>query len=135
MGFNNKQDVMHREDKSNYLLFIEPKIEQKSVVPVNDELVKIMRIALNDAVKGSSSYSNLTDTGTFTIGNAYRGVHHNCDGVASDNQDYALGNGMITNSLAVHYLTWFRDAIPESEFAKLRDLEKFYGKSTIKLDF
>jgi hypothetical protein len=35
---------------------------------------------------------------------------------------------LITNTLALHYLAWFRKAIPEADFKKLEELQRFYGR-------
>lgn len=46
---------------------------------------------------------------------------HDCVcGVRSDNCEWLLPCGLITNNLAVHYLARHRDDIPRSEIEKLR---------------
>ncbi len=50
---------MHREDNSNYLLFIEPSAENKLKVPINDELTDLMEMALSKAKEGVSNYSTM----------------------------------------------------------------------------
>lgn len=120
---------MIRNDDSNFLLFIEPNIEDKSEEPVVDELVTILMLAIQDAKKGVSNYSRTEDKEVwFKEGTGYKGVHHNCDGACSANYDLLLPNGMITNTLAIHYLKYFRKAIPESDFKKLQELQRFYGR-------
>jgi hypothetical protein len=139
---------MHREDNSKYLLYIEPKVIDKLKEPINDELVKIMELALSKAKSGAASYSKLEDMGdgyefewndpkngtqkrlvtSFSEGNAYRGSHRTECGEKSSNKDYVLENGMITNSLAPFYLKWYRFAIPESEMRKVEQLVNFYKK-------
>lgn len=120
---------MHREDNSKYLLYLEFKKELKSPVPIDDELVKILTLAIGEAKKGTSRYSDPQDQGTFVDGNAFRGSHRTDCGMMSSNCDYQLSNGMITNSLAPYYLMWYREHIPESELDKLAELERHYGKS------
>ncbi len=121
---------MHRVDNSKYLLFLEFSKDLKSLIPVNDEIVKILTLALGEAKKGCSGYSDLKDTDShFTEGCAYKGVHYTDCGAHSSNCDYLLPNGMITNSLAPYYLMWYREHIPESELDKIAELEKYYGKA------
>ena len=52
---------MHRNDKSKYLLYIEPKKEEKLKEPINDELTELMEMALSKAKAGTSRYSHLDD--------------------------------------------------------------------------
>lgn len=102
-----------------------------------------MEYALSKAVKGTSRYHNLSDDGDgfeFTQqngltriwpsfndkGKGYMGSHNTECGERSDNYDYLLENGMITNSLAPFYLKWYRYSIPESEMKKVNELYKFY---------
>ena len=54
---------MHREDDSKYLLYIEPKLEDRLKEPIDDDLVKMMEMALSKSIKGTAYYSNLDDTG------------------------------------------------------------------------
>ena len=54
---------MHRNDKSKYLLYIEPKKEEKLKEPINDELTELMEMALSKAKAGTSRYSHLDDMG------------------------------------------------------------------------
>ena len=137
---------MHREDNSKYLLYIEPKAEDRLKEPIDDNLTKMMEMALSKAKKGSSNYSDLKDMGdgfdwvmqgvkykgetrrvpSFNDRSAYRGYHRTECGKSSSNCDYLLENGMITNSLAPYYLKWYRYSIPETEMKKVLELEKFY---------
>jgi len=50
---------MHREDNSKYLLYIEPKKEQKSTEPNNDGLANIMEDLISKAKIGTASYKIL----------------------------------------------------------------------------
>lgn len=115
---------MHRIDNSKYLLYIEPKKEEKSLEPNNDGLADIVENLIKNAKQGTARYSSLEDQGTFQEGYGYKGVHYTECGERSSNHDYLLENGMITNSLAPFYLRWYRDAIPESEMKKVNQLLK-----------
>jgi len=119
---------MNRVDDSKYLLYLEFDKKDKREKPFNDEIVKLMYMALADAKEGTSKYSDPKDKGTFDSGDAYLGVFTAADGARSTNCDYLLINGMITNSLAPYYLLWYRDVIPESEMEKVLQLEIAYGK-------
>lgn len=118
---------MHREDNSNYLLFIEPLAINKAKEPLNDKIVKLMEIALENSVPGISSYSNLDDRGFFREDSMYKGFHITDCGENAGNQDYLLKNGMITNKLASYYLKWYRNFIPVSEMNKIHKLLLFYS--------
>lgn len=120
---------MNRSDDSKFLLFIEPNKNQKSKEPINDKLTELMKRALEKATTGTSNYSNTDQEAQFRPKSMYKGLHRTMCGEYSDNKDYLLENGMITNSLAVFYLQYYRSAIPKTELKKLSDLEKFYGKS------
>lgn len=117
---------MHREDNSNYLLFIEPKKEDKLKDPINDELTELMEMALSKSLKGVSMYSTTLDKGSFREGVGYKGFHRTECGERSSSCDYLLQNGMITNSLAPFYLRWYRYSIPESEMLKVKKLKEYY---------
>jgi hypothetical protein len=54
----------------------------------------------------------------------YRGFHVCACGVFSDNKDHWVGNGdgLLTNSLCVHYLAFHRDDVPQEELDKVRAL-------------
>lgn len=124
---------MHREDNSLYLLYIEPKIEEKLQEPIEDELVQLMELALSKAKKGTSIYSNKENNGlidgkpAFRVESAFKGTHITECGERSSNCDYLLENYMITNSLAPFYLRWYRNSIPKSEMIKLKKLQDFYN--------
>jgi hypothetical protein len=120
---------MHREDDSNYLLFIEPCSLDKLKEPVDDDLTRLMENALSKAKLGTSHYSSLDDEGTFRQGSGFRGSHCTECGERSSNVDYLLENGMITNSLAAFYLRWYRYSIPEKEMVKVLKLKDFYDNN------
>jgi len=135
---------MHREDNSKYLLYIEPKASEKLKEPIDDELVHVMEIAMSKSIKGSSRYDVRNDMGdgynhgikvdgsirrlpSFAKRGAFMGWHTTDCGEKSDNHDYLLENGMITNSLAPFYLRWYRYSIPETEMKKVHELAEFYS--------
>ena len=119
---------MHRNDKSFYFLYIEPSVEDKSDQPLDDIYTESIRYFLDNAkIGGSHGYSNLKCQGDhFTEGAAFLGCHKNCDGERSDNHDYLLENGFITNSLCVHYVRWFRKSITGENLQKLKVLKELY---------
>lgn len=86
------------------ILMIEPK-SKKSEMPVIDELTVKMKDVLRRAKKGRR----------------FKGVHRCICGKMSGSQELFVG-GKLTNSLAVHYLKWHRDDVPESELEKVRNL-------------
>lgn len=118
---------MHREDESDYLLFIEPKKKEKLSIPVEDSLTYLIEKAISNGKFGTSNYSNLEDSGSFREGRGgYKGFHITDCGETSRNNDILLENGMITNSLAPFYLKWYRNSIPETDIIKLMSLRKWY---------
>lgn len=88
-----------------HLLFIEPKLP-KEAVPIDDKFTKIMLLAYQ--------YSEKIDR--------TRGWHTCSCGEWSSNCSYKLPNGLITNSLCVHYLMWHRSEVPELELKKVLTL-------------
>ena len=118
---------MHREDNTKYLLYIEPKVSDKLKEPINDDLTKMMEVALSKSQEGVARYSDTSDSGSFQKGSGYKGSHSTECGQRSSNKDYLLENGMITNSLAPFYLKWYRYSIPETEMKKVLELQKFYN--------
>jgi len=121
---------MHRIDNSRFLLYIEPLKETKSFFPANDEFTQIMELAFSEAVSGVASYSKMNIPEWFEKGS---GSHCSDCGERSDNQDYLLKNGMITNSLCVFYLQYYRNSIPESEVSKIKELVEFYKSQNVKI--
>ena len=117
---------MNRIDNSKFLLYIEPRKENKSLVPLEDEITNTMKRAMNGAVRGVANYSSINEPEKFRVGSGYKGLHTTNCGIRSTNNDYLLRNGMITNSLCVYYLMYYRDSIPESEMNKVNELVKFY---------
>lgn len=91
------------------ILMIEPG-QTTSAEPVIDELTRKMTAAWRQA----------------QLGPAYRGIHRCMCGVTSDNCDHYVegvgGEGLLTNSLCIHYLAYHRGDVPVEELAKVRDL-------------
>lgn len=117
---------MHREDDSKFLLYIEPKKENKSEVETNDLYVAALEHAMSFAKEGTASYSKTDIEPRFDEGGRWKGWHTSDCGQWSSNCDYLLENGMITNSLGVYYLKNYRSSIPQSELKKLAELKRFY---------
>ncbi|MEI6436731.1 MAG: hypothetical protein WCP32_18050 [Bacteroidota bacterium] len=117
---------MHRPDTSLFLLFIEPPKEEKSETPLIDELTRIMRLALSEAKSGMSNYFEPNEEPEFYECAGYKGYHRSDCGERSKSCDYLLKNGMITNSLCVFYLQYYRNSIPASEMNKVTELVAFY---------
>ncbi len=91
-------------DAYNYLLFIHPK---GPAVNTDDELL----YTFNEIYQQKQRISD----------ECTMGVHHctSC-GKPSENRDYVLPGGWITNTLAVHYLEWHRYEIPAYEMEKIQ---------------
>jgi hypothetical protein len=117
---------MHRIDDSDFLLFIEPKKKSKRLWAKNDIITKIMQLALFEAKKGSSNYMYLNEQAKFFKGSYYCGYHITECGKESKSHDYQLENGMITNSLCVYYLQYYRKIIPKSEMKKVNKVVEYY---------
>jgi len=118
---------MHREDDSNFLLYMEPKNPKQDYI--DDELTETIKKAFEKSKSGIAYYSNLKDNGEFTEGRGgWRGWHVCGCGECGGNKEYLLENGMITNYLCVHYVAEHRDEIPKSELLKLKKLVEYYKK-------
>lgn len=95
---------------------------------MNDEITKIMEQAFSEAQSGAANYSRIGEEERFWVDDGWRGCY-TCDcGEWSTSHDYLLKNGMITNSLCVFYLQYYRNSIPESEIKKVMELVEFYIK-------
>ena len=99
----------------DHLLFIEPQLPC-SAEPVIDDYTRRMAGAMRSASPQA----------------AYRGIHHCICGAASTNCNYIVRaqqrvagspwHGLLTNSLAVHYLALHRNEVPADELAKVLTL-------------
>lgn len=117
---------MHRVDNSRFLLYLEFDKELKSDEPIIDEMTVIMELAFDEATSGTANYRYVDEEEHFDDRSAYKGWHRTECGENSSNKDYLLKNGMITNSLCIFYLKYYRDSIPESELEKVNKLVNFY---------
>lgn len=117
---------MIRTDSDIFLLYIEPKKEQKSATPVEDDLSRIVDLALSKATRGTSNYHRPSEPPKFKRGGGFMGTHKTECGQKSTNNDFLLENGMVTNSLASYYVKWYRESIPATEMEKLKKLLEYY---------
>lgn len=85
-----------------------------------------MERAFSEAEKGAANYSRIGEPERFQKNNSWRGFHSSDCGKCSTNCDYLLKNGMITNSLCVFYLRYYRNSIPKTEMEKVKELVSFY---------
>lgn len=96
-------EILERDD---YLMMIEPK--RDSTPPIDDDISALAQKVWSLARKGHS----------------YRGVHTCFCGMRSDNYQWILPGGIITNSLLVHYVVYHRSEVPQSEIDKLRKVQE-----------
>jgi hypothetical protein len=101
--------------KPQGLLFIEP-TQPELATPVIDNLTRRMAAALQRSRSGTWQGDR------FDVGNGWRGWHTCSCGAMSGNHDLLLANGMVTNSLAVHYLAKHRLEVPQAELRKVLTL-------------
>lgn len=88
-----------------YFMMIEPDKKGKPTVdPIEDELTRKV-----DYIFSKCKPSNY----------CYRGFHITRCGKFSDNHDWILSNGMITNNLCTYYIRHYREFVPESEIEKI----------------
>ena len=118
---------MHRNDKSKFLLYMEPKKEEKSSQPIDDDVTILLTLAVRKAKSGAANYSELKEPPSFREGGGWKGFHTTDCGERSDNKDHQLQNGMITNSLAPFYVRWYRNSIHQNDWNKIINLGAFYG--------
>ena len=96
---------MH-DTSDKYFLQIEPQTP-KSALPVRDALTAKVTAAMCRARHSGKFYAH---------------PHACICGAQSDKNDWALPDGRITNSLALHYVEYHRDALPRDEIAKIEAL-------------
>lgn len=89
----------------NGILMVEPSA-RTSTTPLIDELTRKMTAAWRRRRDSEVSY---------------RGWHTCACGACSDNKDHYIGDGdgLLTNSLCVHYLAFHRDDISQEELDKV----------------
>lgn len=91
-----------------YFMMIEPdQLSVKSPKPCDDDFVRKVKFIFNKCIP--SKYN-------------FKGFHLTKCGKTSDNKDWILPNGMITNNLCIYYAEYYRHAIPESEIDKVNAL-------------
>lgn len=91
--------------RPHFLLMIEPRYA-KSATPDRDWATKKMTRLLNAAERINPTF----------------GWHTCVCGAKSDCCEWRLRGGLISNNLAVHYLTWHRSEVPAAEMMKLFEL-------------
>lgn len=96
----------------NGLLMIEPQ-SVPSREPLIDDLTRKVTAALRKA-EGDGRY--------------YKGHHICICGAGSGNQDLYTEAGLLTNSLAVHYVAHHRGQIPKEELVKISQLPEEYAE-------
>lgn len=126
---------MHRIDNSRFLLYIEPPKTEKLEIPVIDETTEIMETVFKNAILGVGNYYEIDKPEIFQTGLNedghpihYWGFHITDCGEWSSGVDYLLFNNMITNSLCVFYLKYYRNSIPQSEMDKVNKMVSEYKK-------
>jgi hypothetical protein len=77
------------------VLYIEPRKEEKSAEPIDDELTAKVEAAFAQAISGAANYSRFVEPEEFDPGNGWRGWPKAEPGVNSDHY-YLLPNGLIT---------------------------------------
>lgn len=119
---------MIRDDDSQFLLYIEPKKEEKLIEPINDEFTQLIVKAYNNAKKGISNYNITNDNINifFKENRGWMGIHETDCGELSSNYDFLLENDMIVNSLCIFYIRWYRNSISGNEWNKILKLKEFY---------
>ena len=116
---------MVKTDSPNYLLYIEPSLNEKTLKPCLDGWIELMKLALSTAKLGTASENNNYEL-KFHENSRFRGIHITECGVYSKNYEYLLENGIVTNSLCKYYLIWYRKSIPNSEWTKLKKLAEYF---------
>jgi hypothetical protein len=56
---------MHRNDKSRFLLYIEPSKNEKSLEPILDNITLLLEHAFSKAKKGNANYSEIDNDAEF----------------------------------------------------------------------
>lgn len=119
---------MHRDDSSKFLLYIEPKKEEKLNQPIEDELTEFIEFAFSKSVSGIANYSKIDSEPAHKQSSGWRGWHTTDCGERSNNKDFLLENGLITNSLASFYVSNYRNSIQKNDWVKIQSLINFYQK-------
>ena len=107
-------------EKSNCMLYIHP-LKKGTEEPILDELT--MRIL--NGVRNKTGKGVLHEDGSFSHDVSTKGFHHctGCGGnIHSASQDIVLPNGLITNTLAVHYVAKHRSELSSEDITKINTL-------------
>lgn len=99
-----------------YVMMIEPdKDGEKAETPIEDNLSLAMEELLDMCDHRGR----------------YRGRHTTNCNEHSDNRDWILPGGQVTNSLAAYYMKYYRPFIPQSEINKVKTLIETYTKTKL----
>lgn len=122
-----------------HLLFIEPKTRGSSQ-PLIDSATRKMVAAYRMSAPGTVTPAPFRtrpglvrdESGPFTskedaVLRSFLGIHVCICGARSRNYDFFLPNGMLTNSLCVHYLACHRAEVPLDQLATVEAFE--YGEA------
>jgi len=95
------------------ILFMEPQLQRLNN-PILDELtINLATLFVNNVARGTIGAESFEEN-IFSLG------MHECKcGRLSQSTDYLLHDGLMTNSLCVHYLAYHRNEISESEINNL----------------
>ena len=136
---------------NNLFLFIEPK-NSPSIDPVIDDITKKMAYQFREAKKGIQRLKNIkkehflrsdirirdsvidlpwNEEYDFQLDSSYRGWHTCSCGACSDNCNYLIPAGEITNSLCVHYLAFHREEVPQQYIDEILSWNLFDFKDII----
>jgi len=86
-----------------FLMMIEP--QEAAEEPIEDRITEMARTVGRAAVASDHVYKG----------------HHTCMcGATSDNRDWVLPGGVVTNSLMIHYVECHRREVPTAELLKLQ---------------
>ena len=106
-----------------HLLFIEPSRVEKLETPIEDELTSLVQMAYDR----KTAEGFLTPQGVFNDKIRSKGWHSTDCGQHSTSVNYLLENGMVTNSLCVFYVKYYRNSIQSDDIEKLKQLAEFYS--------
>jgi hypothetical protein len=101
-------------------LYCTPTITDKSQEPVDDWYTDVMERLMPLAKHGIE-----TRSGHFSEGAGYHGFHVAPDRTVGTNHDYlfelpGVQSDSMTNSIAAHYLRWFRNAVTTDDLLEVR---------------
>ena len=103
-------------DHAGVVLYIEPMNEpRKSSISEYRWLEKLMKNAKHGIYDKTSKQ--------FIENALFNGIHTCSCGAQSKDYDLLLPNGMVTNTLCMHYLEFHQAEIPKKEFKKLKHLK------------